>query len=52
MIIRDLEKEMVGHLADVHKAASSCTYCLLADDPHNQLAILDVNLKGQCFKIF
>ena len=52
MIIRDLEKEMVVHLADVHKASSSCTYCLLADDPHDQLAILDVNLKEQCFKIF
>ena len=52
MIIRDLEKEIVMHLADVHKASSSCTNCLLADDPHDQLAILNVNLEGQCFKIF
>ena len=41
--IRDLEKEMVGHLTDVHKASSSSTYCLLADDPHDQLTILNVH---------
>ena len=52
MIIRDLEKEIVVHLADVHKASSSSTYCLLADDPHDQLAILNVNLERQCFKVF
>ena len=52
MIIRDLEKEMVVHLADVHKASSSSNYCLLADDPHDQLAILNVNLEGQCLKSF
>ena len=52
MIIRDLDKEIVMHLTDVHKAASSCTNCLLADDPHYQLAILNVNLEVECFKIF
>ena len=52
MIIRDLKKEIAVYLADVHKASSSSTYCLLADDPHDQLAILNVNLERQCFKIF
>ena len=51
MIIRDLKKEIAVYLADVHKASSSSTYCLLADDPHDQLAILNVNLEGQCFRI-
>ena len=52
MIIREFEQEIVVHLTDVHKASSSSTYCLLADDPHDQLAILNVNLERQCFKIF
>ena len=51
MIIREFEQEIVVHLTDVHKASSSCTNCLLADDPHDQLAILNVNLEGQCFRI-
>ena len=50
--VRDFEKEIVVHLADVHKASSSCTNRLLADDPHDQLAILNVNLEGQCLKSF
>ena len=52
MIIRYLEKEILVHLTDVHKASSSSTNCLLADDPHDELAILNVNLERQCFKIF
>ena len=43
-------KDVVLHLTDVHEASSSSANCLLADNPHNQLTVLNMHLGNKTHK--